>query len=651
MNQNSKIKKYDEEFDRAFYYDGTDLGCSYSKDHTVFRIWAPGADRISLKLYREGLGGDSCACHEMEQKEKGIWELRLEGDLNHVYYTFLAERCGEALETTDPYIRAAGANGVRGMVLDMEETNPADWEQDRKPCLDSFTDAVIYETHIRDISVDENSGIQNKGRFLGLAETGTRSREGLPTGLDHIKELGVTHIHLLPVFDYGSVDETRPDRAQFNWGYDPVNYNVPEGSYSSDAADGAVRIREFKQLVKTLHDNGLRVIMDVVYNHTYSVEDTCFTKLVPGYYYRRNRKGYTNGSGCGNETASERAMFRKYMVDSVLYWASEYHVDGFRFDLMGVHDIDTMNEIEEKLHRLDPTILIYGEGWKGGSSALPGEMSALKKNAAKMPGIGFFNDDIRDNVKGDVFILEHKGFVNGKKNMEDRIRFSITGAVGHSGVIKAVPWAAVPAQSINYVSAHDNLTLWDKLALTNPEDQEEERIRMNRLAAAIVFTSQGIPFIQAGEELLRTKPSEREGELFDENSYCSSDAVNCIRWERKSRYKSVTDYYRGLIAFRKKHPALRLSSREDIWNNIRFLELKRRNIVAYTVCIPVQNGTADHICVVYNANCKSVPFILPDGKWDLYVNDRQAGINPILEELEGKIEIPPISAMVFCSKE
>ena len=504
------------EFEEAFTYEGNDLGAIWSKDKTAFRLWAPTASDVVLNLYSEGSGDNNIENIAMTKDVKGTWVTEKPGDLDGVYYTYSVTVDGVTKEAVDPYARAAGVNGKRGMVIDLDSTDPDGFLQDEKPALVSPTDSIIYELHIRDFSIDKSSGMQNKGKYIAFTETGTKSSTGEKTGMDYLVDLGITHVHLLPSFDYASVDESKPEDNQFNWGYDPENYNVPEGSYSTDPEHGEVRINEYKQMVQSLHKNGIRVIMDVVYNHTSSSVDSNLNKVVPNYYYRMNEDGtFSNASACGNETASERAMVRKYIVDSVVYWAKEYHVDGFRFDLMGIHDIQTMNEVRKALNEVDPTIVIYGEGWTAGGSPLPDEEKALKANVSSLDAyIGAFSDDIRDGIKGSVFEDMDQGFVNGKTGMEETIKFGVVASTENSQIdydlvnYSDTWWAKEPTQTINYASAHDNNTLWDKLAISNETDSEEDRIKMNLLSGAIVLTSQGIPFFQAGEEFLRSKPSD-----------------------------------------------------------------------------------------------------------------------------------------------
>lgn len=637
-----------QKIDKTYYYDGDDLGCTYTKEFTTFRVWAPTAEKVTLHLYSEGDGDCLLETVPMMLDKKGTWYTKVQKDLEGLYYTYLVQVAGKTNEVNDVYAKAAGVNGQRAMILDFTKTDPQGWQQDKGPELKRKTDAVIYELHVRDLSADPSSGIAHPYIFTGLTETGTKSPDGLATGFDHIKELGVTHVHLLPLHDFGSVDERYPEKNKFNWGYDPLNYNVLEGSYSSDPYHGEVRVREFKEVVQHFHKHGIGIVMDVVYNHTYRTKDSYFELTVPGYYYRMNGDEFLDASACGNETASEHKMMRKYMVDSLCFFAKEYHIDGFRFDLMGIHDVDTMNVITQKLREIRPDILLYGEGWAAGPVALPEGKSAKKADAAKMPGLAMFNDNIRDAVKGHVFYKEEPGFVNGKPDMEEEIRFSVVGATKHSQVLKAKEpaWAASAAQSVNYISAHDDLTLWDKFAITNPKDSEEVRKNMNKLAAAIVFTAQGIPFIQAGEELLRTKPSLDKNNLYESNSYNSPDSVNSLKWGRKKTYEDVFAYYKGLIAFRKEHSALRMVETEKIEKNLQFLQMPE-NVVAFTIQKPDEEECLQELCIIYNANRTAKNVEIPKGSWEIFVDKEKAGVKSLRSVEGGKIEIPPISAMVL----
>ena len=509
-----------EKFEKEFTYSGSDLGATYTPEKTTFRVWAPTADAVTLNLYGSGTPGTDDLVEQLPMTAyvNGTWIAEKEGDLNGTYYTYLVSVGGNENEACDPYARTTGVNGKRAMILDLASTDPDGWENDTNPNAGmTYNDAVIYELHVRDLSSDESSGIQNTGKFLGLTETGTTTASGIPTGLDHMKDLGITHVHLLPVYDYASVDETQSDKPQFNWGYDPENYNVPEGSYSTDPYNGAVRVAEMKQMVKALHDNQISVIMDVVYNHVYNASDFCVNQIVPGYFSRVNEDGtYSNGSDCGNDTASERSMVRKYIVDSVKYWADEYHIDGFRFDLVGLIDTETINEVVTEVHKTHPDVIFYGEGWTMDTAVTKdGYKMTTQPNSTDVPGFAFFSDTLRDALKGHVFYTTRKGYVSGA------IKGCFLGQAGD--------WCTTPAQSINYASCHDNMTLLDRITRSTPGVSEEDRIRMNNLSAAIYMTAQGIPFLQAGEEMLRTKIDASGG--FLENSYNSPDSVNSIKWD------------------------------------------------------------------------------------------------------------------------
>ena len=639
-----------QEFADAFYYEGDDLGATYSKDKTIFKVWTPFASEVKLNLYKEGLGGDAYDVVTMTKGEKGVWSAEVSGDCNGIYYTYSVTNSGVTNEVVDLYARTTGANGKRAMVIDLKSTNPDGWDKVKRPSLVNATDAMVYEMHVRDFTIDKSSGVKNAGKYLGLTEKGTKNSAGLPTALDHILDLGVTHVQLMPVYDYSpnSVDETKLDTPQFNWGYDPYNYNVPEGSYSTDPYKGEVRVNEFKQMIQSFHKNDVRVIMDVVYNHTAESANSWMNLTVPGYYYRMNDDGsFSNGSGCGNEVASERAMVRKYIVDSVVYWATEYKVDGFRFDLMGLIDIETMKAIREALDKVDPTIIIYGEGWTGGTSLLLGYDAALKKNTIRFEDkqIGAFSDDIRDGLKGSVFTNTDTGFATGKIGQEERIKAGVIGATNYPGINWAgthtdicSPWAANPIQTVNYTSCHDNLTLWDKIALSNKDDSEEDRIKMNLLCASVVYTSQGIPFILSGEEILRSKGG-------DHNSYKSSDEVNSIKWDDMNT--EVYEYYKGLIEFRKNHAGLRMTKTDDVATYLKFIADAPANVVAYTIDGKANGECADQLLVIYNANKEAVEVNIPSGEWKVCVKDNKAGTDVIETISGGKASVSAISTMVL----
>lgn len=629
-------------------YEGNDLGAVYTPKMTRFKVWAPEAEAVKLNLYKEGEGDNLIERCTMKKSRNGIFTFERQGDCNGIYYTYTVVNHGDEQEAVDPYTKAAGVNGRRGMVINLEKTNPQGFELDEYRNPEHITDAIIYEGSVRDFTMDESGGVFHNGKFLGLTEANTTNHFGEATALDYISGLGITHVQILPAFDFETVDE-KNQKAQYNWGYDPDNYNVPEGSYAVNPYDGAVRVQEMKQMVLALHSRGIGVIMDVVFNHTYRRDDSNLQKIVPGYYYRSDETGYTNGSGCGNEVASDRPMVQKLIVDSLIYWAKEYHIDGFRFDLMGVLDIDTMNVIAERLKEIRPDIYLYGEGWNGGPSSLAEEKRAFKASAKKMPGIGMFNDDIRDTIKGSVFYDDHLGFVNGGTHLENALRYGITGAVAHPQVdydaYGSKPWAKEPGQSINYVSCHDNYTLWDKLSVSCPEASEEKKKAMNRLCAAIVFTSQGVPFIQAGEEFLRSKPlPEKKG--FAENSYNMPDAVNSIKWDNIHEYPDMIAYYKGLMALRKAHPVFRMQSEAEMTQNLCFLSDTPENVVAYLLKGKGADDTPENILVIFNGNDEEILYNLPEGKWKILVDDKTAGADG-KKIISAKADVEPLSALVL----
>jgi pullulanase len=634
-------------FEARFCCGGGDLGAVYSPRGTRFRVWAPTSSRAELLLYRDGSGGRPFQAVAMERGEGGTWTAALPGDWKGVFYTFRVHVRGRApAEAVDPYAFAVGVNGLRAMVVDLRDTDPPGWARDRRPPFGAPTDAVIYEAHVRDMTIHRSSGAKRRGKFLGLAEGGTRSPSGARTGLDHLVELGVTHVHLLPAFDFGSVDEARPRKPQYNWGYDPVNYSVPEGSYATDACDGAARILEFKRMVKALHARGLRVVLDVVYNHTYTSEDAPLNLLVPGYYHRTDARGrFTNGSGCGNETASERTMVRKLMVDSVVRWAREYHVDGFRFDLMGLHDLGTMKAIRRALDRVDRSIIIYGEGWTGGESPLPEKRRAMKTNVRHLRGVAAFSDSIRDAIKGEVWDARAAGFVGGRPGLEEAVKAGVVASTRHPGVAYPRgkpwhgPWAGEPWRCVTYASCHDNHTLWDKLRLAHPDASEDQLVSMDLLAAALVFTSQGIAFLHAGEEFLRTKKGV-------ENSYNQPDAINRIDWGRKARHREVFGYYQGLIRLRREHPAFRMADAATIRRHLRFLEMPRPGMVGFLIDGHAGGDRARRLAVIHNATKQEVEVRLPACRWDVLVEGRRAGTKVLRRFRGARLCVAPVSCTV-----
>ncbi|MDD5863690.1 MAG: type I pullulanase [Firmicutes bacterium] len=627
-----------QEFEETYTYQGR-LGAFWTPEKTGFRLWAPTAQAVSLRLYRSGTPGanDLLAQQQMLPDVCGTWTAERFGNLNGVYYTYLVTVDGQTREVCDPYARTTGVNGCRGMILDLASTNPAGWDTDADPHGGNpITDAIVYELHVRDASMHRSSHIKNRGKFLGLTETGRKTAGGSPTGIDHIKSLGVTHVHLLPAFDFGFTDESRP-HPQFNWGYDPVNYNVPEGSYATDPYRGEVRVAEMKQMVKALHDNGLSVVMDVVYNHVYDAGRFCFNQIVPGYFSRIDGQGhYSNGSFCGNDTASERSMVRKYIVDSVNYWADEYHIDGFRFDIVSLIDMGTVNEIIATVHKKHPNVIFYGEGWSMNTNLTkPGCELAVQTNSEKLPGLSFFNDTIRDALRGTVFSSTAPGFAMGAAVPRETLDACFLGMP---------QWAAQPYQCVNYVSCHDNTTLFDRIALCAPDASREDRIRMNNLAAAFYMLSEGVPFLQAGEEMLRTKPGKKGG--FDDNSYRSPDKVNSLKWDTldQPEYQKVLAYYKGLIAFRKAHPGLRLATREEVSRCVHSVPCANERCAAFHI-----DESENELLVIFNADTQPVSIPLPEGHWNVNIRCDQAGAEA-LASVSGAADVPPISAMALSRK-
>jgi pullulanase len=638
-------------------YTGNDLGLKYSAASSIFRIWSPTAEKVELVFYSSSLGCEQREALAMDKGIHGTWIKTVSGNMKGRYYAFRIFTKGHWLhEVPDPYAKAVGTNGKRAVVVDMSETNPQDWIKDKSPVFSNRkglkpgigglpVDAIIYELHVRDASIDPQSGIKAKGKFLGLAESGTVHPSGVKTGLDHLKELGVTHIHLLPSYDFFSVDESRPDSAQYNWGYDPLNYNTPEGSYASNPSDGKTRIKEFKQMVQAMHNKGLRVVMDVVYNHTMLTENSYFNQLVPGYYYRQKEDGsFSNASACGNETASERPMMRKFMLESLEYWVKEFHIDGFRFDLMGIHDIETMNQISATLHKIKPDILLYGEGWTAGSSPIPDSLRALKKNAYQLDRIAVFSDDLRDGIKGSVFEHEDKGFASGKKGMEENIKFGVTAACRHPQVdytkvnYSKGPYANDPSQVVSYCECHDNHVLWDKLAISNKKDDLLLRKEMHKLSLTIVMTSQGISFLHAGTEFLRSKKGV-------ENSFNAGDSINLIQWKDKAQNADVFQYVQSLVKMRKSHPAFRLTTEKEIAGLINFDQTSLPQVVSYQINGAAAGDNWKKIRVIYNGSAMQQSFNLGNAMQKVFImNNRVVSSG---DTANGTIILKPFSSTIL----
>jgi len=638
-------------------YKGNDLGLIYSKASSTFRIWSPTAEKVELVFYASSLGNEQREAMAMEKSINGTWVKTLIGNKKGTYYAFRIFSKGRWLhEVPDPYAKAVGTNGKRAVVVDMNETNPLDWANDKSPVFSSRkglkpgigglpVDAVIYELHVRDASIDPASGIKAKGKFLGLAESGTVHPSGVKTGLDHLKELGVTHIHLLPSYDFFSVDESRQDSLQYNWGYDPLNYNTPEGSYSTNPADGKTRIKEFKQMVQAMHKKGLRVVMDVVYNHTMLTENSYFNQLVPGYYYRQKEDGsFSNASACGNETASERPMMRKFMLESLAYWVKEFHIDGFRFDLMGIHDIETMNQISASLHAIKPDILLYGEGWTAGSSPIPDSLRALKKNAYQLDRIAVFSDDLRDGVKGSVFEHEDKGFASGKLGMEESVKFGVTAACRHPQVdyskvnYSKGPYANDPSQVVSYCECHDNHVLWDKLAISNKKNDLSLRKEMHKLSLTIVMTSQGISFLHAGTEFLRSKKGV-------ENSFNAGDSINTINWKDKALNADVFQYVQSLVKMRKSHPAFRLTTQKQIAELINFDQSAQPGIVSYQINGAAAGDSWKKIRIIFNGSMEEQSFQPGNLTQKVFIMNNQ--LMPQGKVTKGSILLKPFTSTIL----
>ena len=621
-----------EYFAENFHYDGTDLGPVINGDSTTFKVWAPTASSVILNLFEMGDGTDAYKRVEMKRGEKGVWE-HTEQCGHGTYYTYSVTTAVGTQEATDPYAKSAGVNGNRSMVVDLSLTDPEGWDTATlADPIESYSEAIIWEVHVRDFS-NKIADSQYKGKYLAFTETGLVNEYGQSVGVDYLKQLGITHVHLLPVYDYATVDESNPD-AEFNWGYDPKNYNVPEGSYSTDPYNGEVRIREFKEMVKALHEAGIGVIMDMVYNHTYD-GNSSFNRIVPYYYYRYDTAGAnTSASGCGNDTASERYMFGKFMVDSTSYWVEEYNLDGLRFDLMGLHDLQTMQEVESAVHAVNPNAIIYGEGWTMGAT-IDGSPQANQTNISKIVPTGdaigsvaVFNDVIRDGLKGSVFDKTARGYISGqtKATLSD-IVFGINGGKG-----VGQGWSVDNAMVINYMSAHDNNTLWDKLLLSNGDNTDDQRNRMNNLGAAIIMIAKGTPFWQAGEEMLRTKGG-------DENSYKSSDAVNNIDWsvlKEGNREYATMLYYKGLIEMRKSF---------DIFTNNSAEVVSAEETGSGLLVVTFVDGKGGEAMVIINPHNTSLPCEIK-GEWNLVADGNRAGAAVIARE-SGSVTVEGISLRVY----
>ena len=609
----------------------------YSPKSTTFSLTtSPDVKKVDVVISDNDSDTAQQLVKSMKRVGAGKWKLTVKNDLKGKYYVFSVYNQAQPDHTPGLFAKAVGVNGKRGAIVDLKDTDPDGWADDVRPELKNPCDLIIYEMHHRDFSMDMSSGIKNKGKFLALTE---------PAAISHLRRLGVNAVHILPSFDFASIDESKPDVAQYNWGYDPLNYNVPEGSYSTNAADPKTRIREFKQMVQALHKAGIRVILDVVYNHTFDINGSNFQKTYPDYFFRKNAEGkYSDGSGCGNETASDKELMREFMKESVAYWVNEYHIDGFRFDLMGVHDIETMNEIHDVVAQIDPTIYIYGEGWSAGSCAYPQDKLATKANTCELNGIGAFSDEMRDALRGPFSDDTKGGFLAGVPGQEESIKFGIAGAISHPQIdmtkvnYSKVPWTNEPSQMVAYVSCHDDMCLTDRLRSSIPYIGDDELIRLDLLAQTAVLTSQGVPLILSGEEMLRDKKGVH-------NSFRSPDSINRLDWNNLKRYPQVFDYYAGLISLRKQHPAFRMGSADEVRKNLCFLEAPE-GVVAYQLKNNAGGDSWKNIIVVLNSQKTPQTVDVPENTYTMVVANGKVDTNGI-GLLSGKtLTVAPQSALI-----
>lgn len=609
----------------------------YSPKSTTFSLTtSPDVKKVDVVISDNDSDTAQQLVKSMKRVGAGKWELTVKNDLKGKYYVFSVYNQAQPDHTPGVFAKAVGVNGKRGAIVDLKDTDPDGWADDVRPELKNPCDLIIYEMHHRDFSMDMSSGIKNKGKFLALTE---------PAAISHLRRLGVNAVHILPSFDFASIDESKSDVVQYNWGYDPLNYNVPEGSYSTNAADPKARIREFKQMVQALHKAGIRVILDVVYNHTFDINGSNFQKTYPDYFFRKNAEGkYSDGSGCGNETASDKELMREFMKESVAYWVNEYHIDGFRFDLMGVHDIETMNEIHDVVAKIDPTIYIYGEGWSAGSCAYPQDKLATKANTCELNGIGAFSDDMRDALRGPFSDDTKGGFLAGVPGQEESIKFGIAGAISHPQIdmtkvnYSKVPWTNEPSQMVAYVSCHDDMCLTDRLRSSIPYIGDDELIRLDLLAQTAVLTSQGVPFILSGEEMLRDKKGVH-------NSYRSPDSINRLDWNNLKRYPQVFDYYAGLISLRKQHPAFRMGSADEVRKNLCFLEAPE-GVVAYQLKNNAGGDSWKNIIVVLNSQKTPQTVDVPENTYTMVVANGKVDTNGIGLLIGKTLTVAPQSALI-----
>lgn len=594
--------------------------CLYSPQKTQFSFWSNVAEQMEVRIYNDA--EEPCEIVPLKKGDQDFWTATVEGDLAGKFYTVRSFQNGEwSAESPGIFAKAVSINGQRAAIIDLKATNPEGWDKDVRPAMPDPTDIVVYETHVRDFTM-ANPAVEQKGKFLGMAEVAS---------ISHLCELGITHLQILPMFDYGSIDETTLENNRYNWGYDPVNYNVPEGGYSSDPSDPACRIREAKQMVQALHKAGIRVIMDVVYNHTYDVMGCALGRVVPQYFYRLNEDGsYANGSGCGNETASDHEMMRRFMVESVCYWAREYHIDGFRFDLMGIHDQETMRQIRAALDKIDPTILTYGEGWAAMAPAYPYEELAMKQWTYKMPRVGAFSDDIRNALIGSPFDHE-RGFASGNAaGFKDVMR----------GLLACPEWSGEPMQHVSYITCHDNYCLRDRIEVSAAKEEEDTRLRMNKLAQTAVLVSQGMSFIYGGEELYRTKRGI-------DNSYQSPDSINIIPWENKTQYADLFDYYRQMIAIRRAHKGFRLGCAEAVKEHVEFLSTDNENLIVYSIKGLEGIDSARSLVVLFNGSPCTLEADIPLATYTILAIDGQADAEGIETVACEHVSTPPYSVTIL----
>ena len=605
--------------------------CVYTPEKTTFTFWSSVAEKMEVRLYNT-YDASEFEVITLHEQEGDYWTATIKGDQVGKFYTVCSYQGGEwGQESPGIFAKAVSVNGQKAAIIDMQATDPEGWENDQRPAMADPTDVVVYETHMRDFTIDATSGIANKGKFIAFTEQGTQTAEGLASGIDHLKELGITHIQILPMYDYGSIDETTLDLNKYNWGYDPVNYNVPEGGYSTNPYDPSTRIREAKTMIQALHAAGIRVIMDVVYNHTFSVEGCALGRVVPQYFYRMNEDGtYANGSGCGNETASDKEMMRQFMVESVCYWAREYHVDGFRFDLMGIHDQETMRQIRAALDEIDPSIITYGEGWAASSPAYPYEQLAMKQWTYTMPRVGAFSDDIRNALIGSPFD-HHRGFASGNTASRDAVRY---------GLVACPDWSGEPMQHVSYITCHDNYCLRDRIEVAAAEETEATKLRMNKLAQTTVMVSQGMTFFYGGEELFRTKQGV-------ENSYQSPDSINVIEWTNKQTYSDLFAYYREIIKIRRQHKGFRLGTAEMVKNHVEFPETTQEGLIIYRIKDLQGIDTASSLVVLLNGTAEAIEAEVPQATYTVLAQDAQANANGMGTIEGGKVQVAPYSATIL----